>query len=53
MCQDHKIVKHLQTIDGLLPANCFIKFDYFVGLALKRLKKQGQLRSTKIMPNHA
>ena len=31
----HKMVKHTQTIR--LPTNCLSMFDYFMGLALKRL----------------
>ena len=36
--QSHKMVKHTQTIRRLLPTNCLIVFDDFVGLALKVLK---------------
>ena len=32
------MVKHPQTIRRLLPTNCLIVFDDFVGLALKVLK---------------
>ena len=31
------MVKHTQTIRWLLPTNCLILFDHFVGLALKGL----------------
>ena len=31
------MVKHTQTIRWLLPTNCLIVFDHFVGLALKGL----------------
>ena len=32
------MVRHTQTICGLLPTNCLSAFDHFVGLALKVLK---------------
>ena len=32
------MVKHTQAIRRLLPTNCLIVFDHFVGLALKGLK---------------
>ena len=32
------MVKHTQTIRGLLMTNCLSVFDHFVGLALKGLK---------------
>ena len=31
------MVKHTQTIRGLLPTNCLSLFDHFVGFPLKRL----------------
>ena len=33
------MIKHTQSIRGLLPTICFSVFDHFVGLALKSLKK--------------
>ena len=33
-CQPHKIVKHTQTINQLLPTNCLSVFGHFVGLTL-------------------
>ena len=35
--QPHKMVKHTQTICQLLPTNCLIVFDDFVGLAFEGL----------------
>ena len=32
------MIKHTQTIRGLLPMNCFGVFDHTMGLALKGLR---------------
>ena len=36
--QPHKMVKHIQTIRRLMPANCLSAFEYFERLALKGLR---------------
>ena len=36
--QPHKIAKHTQKINRLLPTNCLSVLNHFVGLALKGLK---------------
>ena len=33
------MIKHAQTIRGLLPSNCLSVFDHFVGLVLIGLRK--------------
>ena len=40
--QPYKMVRHTQTICQVLPTNCLILPDHFVGLALKRLKIPGK-----------
>ena len=40
--QNHKIVKHTQTIRRQKPTNCLSVFGHFVGLALKELHCQVQ-----------
>ena len=34
------MVKHTQTIRGLLPMNCLSVFDHFLWLAIKGLSKE-------------
>ena len=34
------MVKHIQTVHRLLPANCLSVFDHFVGLARKGLTQR-------------
>ena len=45
------MIKHTQIIRRLLPTNCFIVFDHFVGLPLKRLAQKISTRLWKPVQN--
>ena len=45
------MVKHTQTIRRLMPTNCLIVFDHFVGLALKGLTEVCLMTKMELLPN--
>ena len=49
--QPHKMVKHTQTIHGLLPTSCLSRLDHFVRLTLKGLNPKNQSSSIKLNGN--